>query len=65
MQIIGEFTCPHEDGDYQLTVTDLINWSTGFCTVTQKGQDQQFDIVLSKKEAGKLAKILIEFAMSK
>lgn len=61
-QNLGSFSCPHPDGPFLLTVFDLAGWSTGSCLIRQIGQSQTHDIVLAREEAGKLAKILADFA---
>lgn len=62
--ILGRIRCPHDDGDFELTVTDLAGWSTGSCLISQEGQGQKHDIAVKKEEAGQLAVILAEFARS-
>ena len=64
MKVIGQFTCPHDDGDFELTVTDLETWATGLCQIRQEGQGQVHDIALTKLEALKLAGMLIAFGGS-
>lgn len=64
MPVVGRIGCPHPDGDFELTVTDLKNWSTGSCQIRQEGQGQVHDIVVNKLEAAKLAAILLRFAQS-
>jgi hypothetical protein len=62
---IGEtIICPHQDGDYQLSVHDLWGWSTGSCLIVQEGQHERHSMVVSKEEAGRLAAILKSFSES-
>lgn len=63
-RVLGSFTCPHKDGDYTVTVYDLVNWMTGACLIQQVGQGEKHEIVLMKDEANALADILANFARS-
>ena len=56
--VVGQITCPHPDGDFTLTVKDMVNWATGFCLIEQTGQGEKHAIMLKADEAGKLADIL-------
>jgi hypothetical protein len=58
---IGSFICPHQDGDFTLTVYDLLHWSTGSCLIRQEGQGQIQDLVLTAQECKKLSNILGKF----
>jgi len=60
---IGEtIICPHQDGDYELIVRDLENWSTGSCLISQIGQGDKEEIIVTREEAGRLAVVLEAFA---
>lgn len=65
MKLIGSFICPHKEGDYILTVTDLYNFFTGHCCIEQNSKHEKHAIILSKSEAIDLAKILMKFGGSK
>lgn len=64
MHVLGSIVCPHQDGDFVISVLDLKNWSTGSCMVRQVGQCQTHDILVTKAEAKQLADILNAFAAS-
>lgn len=59
---LGQFVCPHQDGDYTCTVFDMRGWATGFLSIRQEGQGEVHSMMFSKEEAGKLAVILKAFS---
>lgn len=63
-KIVGQFTCPHVDGDFELTVYDMEGWANGTCLIRQEGQGQIHDLAIDKLEAMKLAGILLVYANS-
>lgn len=63
-RLLGTLHSTHPDGDYVTSVIDLVNVATGEVMLRQEGQGQKYDIVVNKREAGELAKILEAFANS-
>lgn len=62
--LLGTFVCPSQDGDFTVTVRDLLGWATGMCIIRQEGQCQVSDQCYTREEARKLADILMAFANS-
>lgn len=61
-RIIGQFVCPHDDGDYTTKIIDLECMFTGACMVRQEGQGEVHDQVYTRDEAKKLGLFLLAFA---
>ncbi len=58
-KIFGEpIVCPHPDGDYILTVEDMLTWATGYILLRQVGQGEEHAILLNLTEAEALIKQL-------
>lgn len=50
--------CPSPDGDFELTVNDMVNTATGYILIRQIGQGQIHEIMLKSDEAKQLAGII-------
>jgi hypothetical protein len=58
MKNIGTINCPSPDGDFELTVTDMVGAATGYILIRQEGQGQIHEIMLNRNEALQLTEII-------